>query len=70
MQLRRESDLSYSEMLFFDDNKRSVDLVAKNCPGVVTVHTPNVSQENSHLFCTLSMLFVFCSVLAEKNIIF
>ena len=47
LQLRRDTEIPYNEMLFFDDSKWSVDHcaeVAKNCPGVVTVRTPTVSH--------------------------
>ena len=58
LQLRRDTGIPYDEMLFFDDSNwyEHTTMVAKNCPGVVTVRTPQVSQSISRsLLCTHSV---------------
>ena len=46
LQLRRDCDIPYNDMLFFDDCKRTdhCAMVARECKGVVAQHTPQVSQ--------------------------
>ena len=55
LQLHRDTNIPYSEMLFFDDClwTDNCAMVAQNCPGVVTQATPKVSQSLDH-FCILS----------------
>ena len=78
LQLREDTGIPYNEMLFFDDCLRTdyCAIVAKNCPGVVTQATPEVSQSIARLlFCLYSvagvnLLPILSAEIASRNDIY